>query len=296
MGIHSPQQPTPAPLPTVPQPYLGAQTGVARGSRAIEPWKDSLKLMMFVWGAVALAAFATPMSTDPMGFNWDLIIDAPGKLKVVPLVWASVGLLSIVFAAIPMMTLPRGALATVLGLAGVFTPLAVAGGIGEPLKFLQLLGTLMLVPGLLLRNEYRDSLTARVLVTIGVVCNLLVYLVPDHGQIPLVMLFKALLNAGSHMELVIIPLAYLVLMVLCLLVWMPGPATAGAKIFAWVVILFPVAVFLLLLISDGHIGDIASKAPGTLLLWVIGFEGSVGVVYAVLVGYGAATVIGKQLE
>jgi hypothetical protein len=199
-------------------------------------------------------------------------------------------LLSIVFAAIPMATLPRGALATVLGLAGVFTPFAVGGGVGDSLKFLAGLGTIMLVPGLLVRHEYTESLLARVLVTIGVVCNLLMYLVPDHGQIPLVMLFKALLNAGSHMELVIIPLAHLVLMVLCLLVWMPGPATAGAKIFAWVVILFPVAVFLLMLISEGHSGDMVSKAPGMLLAWVP------AVVYQILIGYGGATVIGKQLE
>jgi hypothetical protein len=279
----------PPPLPTVPQPYLGANTGVARGGRPIEPWKESLRLMMFVWGAVALAAFATPLSIDPLVFNWDAIINEPGKMKVVPLVWASTGLLSIVFAAIPMATLPRGALATVLGLTGVFTPFAVAGSVGEPLQFLMVLGGIMLVPGLLMRNEYTESLTARVLVTIGVICNLLIYLVPVGGQIPLVLLFKALLNAGSHMELVIVPLAHIVLMVLCVLVWMPGPATAGAKIFAWVVILFQVAAFLVLKLE--HIGDMITKAPGMMLAgWVP------AVVYSVLIGYGGATVIGKQLE
>ena len=104
--------------------------------------------MMIVFGAIALAAFATPLMTEPMAFNWDLIIDGPGKAKIPPLVWAGVGLLSIVFAAIPMVTLPRGALATVLGLAGAFTPFAVSASIGDPLKFLQFLGALVLVPGL----------------------------------------------------------------------------------------------------------------------------------------------------
>jgi hypothetical protein len=303
MGIHSPQQSTPAPLPTVPSPYLGAQTGVTRGPRPIEPWRDSLKLMMFVWGAVGLASFATPVMTDPMVFNWDAIINGEGSAKIPALLWAGVALLAIVFAAIPMTSLPRGALAAVLGLAGIFVPMAVTEF--PPWQFLvPMVGSIALVVGLLVRNEYTESLLARVLVTIGSICWLAPYLIPDHGQIPLVQVIKMLLEGANHMEIVVIALAQIVLAVLCLLVWMPGPATAGAKIFAWVVILFPVAIFVLGLISVGHIGDIASKAPGTLLLWVVGSAPGrgammmmgVGVLYSVLVGYGLATVIGKQLE
>src|SRR5262249_25770264 len=147
----------------------------------------------------------------------------------------------------------------VLGLAGIFVPMAVRpGAFDEWQKLVQLIGILALVPGLLVRNEYVESLTARVMVTIGVVCTLLPYLVPIGGRIPLVLLIKALIEAGNHMELVIIPLVQIVLVVLCLLVWMPGPATAGAKYFAWAVILFPVASFLLLRLADGHIGDVIS--------------------------------------
>jgi hypothetical protein len=296
MGIHSPQQATPAALPrVVSAPY--APTGAVPTLRPNEPWRQSLKLMMFVWGAVALAAFAVPTSTDPMVFNWDAILHAEGKEKIPSLVWASVALLSIVFAAIPMASLARGALAAVLGLAGVFVPMAI-GTFPEWQDLLPLIGALAIVTGLLVRNEYKESLTARVIVTLGVIFTLAPYLLPHDGQIPLVLLFKALLNAGNHMELVIIPLAHIVLAVLCLLVWMPGPGSAGAKIFAWAVILFPVAVFALLLVGDGHIGDVASKEPGKLLMWVVGVEKFpfAGVAYAVLVGYGLATVIGKQLE
>jgi hypothetical protein len=133
-------------------------------------------------------------------------------------------------------------------------------------------------------------LLARVLVTIGVVCTLAPYLIPDHGQIPLVQIIKILLDGANHMEIVIVALAQIVLVVLCLLVWMPGPATAGAKIFAWAVILFPVAAFLLNILGNGDIGNAISKTPGALVAW------APGVVYTVLVGYGLATVIGKQLE
>jgi hypothetical protein len=296
MGIHSPQQPTPAPLPAVQSPYLDAQTGVARSGRPIEPWQDSLRLMMFIWGAIALAAFATPVLTEPMAFNWDAILHGEGSQKIPALVWAGVAVLAIVFAAIPMMTLARGALAALLGLAGIFVPMAVVGHFGEWQTLVPLFGSLVLVPGLLIRNEYADSLLARLLVTIGVLCTLLPYLVPVGGQIQLVMVFKALLEGGNHMEIVIIALAQIVLVVLCLLAWMPGPATAGAKYFAWAVILFPVAAFILIKLAEGHIADVASKSPGTLLTWVVGGPGHVGVVYAVLAGYGIATVLGKQLE
>jgi hypothetical protein len=303
MGIHSPQQSTPAPLPTVPSPYLGAQTGVTRGPRPIEPWRDSLKLMMIVWGAVGLAAFATPVMTDPMAFNWDAIINGEGSAKIPGLLWAGVALLSIGFAVIPMMTLPRGALAAVLGLAGIFVPMAVTTF--PPWQLLvPMIGSIALIVGLLVRNEYTESLVARVLVTIGSICWLAPYLIPEHGQIPLVQIIKVLLDGANHMEIVIIALAQIVLAVLCLLVWMPGPATAGAKIFAWAVILFPVASFAIMLLNVGHVGDLASKAPGMLLLWVIGATPGgdemigmgLGVLYSVLVGYGMATVIGKQLE
>jgi hypothetical protein len=293
MGIHPPQQATPAPLPSgpAPTPYLAAQTGAARMvGRPIEPWKDALKLMMFVWGAVALAAFATPTATDPMAFNWDMILHGEGSAKIPALVWAGVGLLSIVFAAIPMAAMARGALAARRGLAGIFVPMAVGGHFPEWSDMLALVGMLVIVSGLLVRHEYVESTLARVLVTIGAICILLQYLVPVGGQIPLVALIKRLLDGANHMEIVIVALAQIVLVVLCLLAWMPGPATAGAKIFAWAVLLFPIVGFLLMVLGDGHIGDMISKAPGKLVVW------APAVAYSVLVGYGAATVIGKQLE
>ena len=43
-------------------------------------------------------------------------------------------------------------------------------------------------------------------------------------------------------------------------------------------------------LTGGNVGDLISKTPGALLLWVP------AVMFGVLVGYGGATVIGKQLE
>jgi hypothetical protein len=291
MGIHSPPQPTPNPIPAHGSPpYLASQTA-ARAGRPIEPWKDALKLWMIVWGAAALVAFATPMSVDPMGFNWDLIIDGPGKMKLPPLIWAAVGLVSLAVGLLPMETLGRGIIAGVLGLAGIVAPLLVMGNMPEWQELLQLVGTMCLVPGLLVRHEYVESMLARILVTVGVACFLVPYLIPDHGTIPLVAIFKGMIDAPGEMKVIfILEVLKIVLVVMTLLAWMPGPATGMGKPLAWAVILFPVLTFVVSLLIKGGIGDVITKAPGMLVMWVP------GVTYAVLLGYGAATVIGKQLE
>ena len=290
MGVHSPQVMTPQPLPAAAPPYLASRTA-SRAGRPIEPWKDALPLQMFIWGGVALAAFATPLMFDPkIRFNWDNIADAPGKAKIPFLIWGAVGLLSIVFGAIPLQTIGRGLVAMLMGLAGIVVPLVLAGHFGDRWQeVLTLIGAMCLIPGLFVRHEYTESIVGRMLVTIGVLLSLVRYLVPEHGEIPLVGLFKALINAGSHMEMVIVPLAYLVLLVMCLLVWMPGPATAGAKIFAWLLIVFPIVAVVMFTLED--LDKMLPKAPGQFLaMWVP------EVVYSVLLGYGGATVIGKQLE
>lgn len=291
MGIHSPQVATPQPLPAVAPPYLASQTA-ARAGRPIEPWKDSLRLWMFVFGGIALAVFAIPLITEPsMVFNWDAIIHAPGKEKLSPLIWATAGLLGIICAAIPMQTLPRGLVAGVLGLAGAVVPMLVMGHLGDQWQLvLMAFGAILLVPGLLVRHEYTESLTARLMITFGVIFTLVPYLVPEHGQIPLVSIFKALIEGKNHMEMIIPAIANIILVVLCLLAWMPGPATAGAKVFAWILILFPLATTALKLAGASHMDKIITNQPGMVLSFVP------GIVYAVFLGYGLATVIGKQLE
>jgi hypothetical protein len=290
MGINAPNPHTPPPL----QPHYGAQPGYGgthAGPRPIEPWRDSLRLHMFIWGAVILAVFAVPRTIDPTSFNWDHIGDMPGKKLFMTLLFPGIGLLSIVFAAIPLQTIVRGAAAAVLGLTGLVVPFAL--GDKYPWQEIVLLvGTLTLVPGLLVRNEYTESMLARVLVTIGVICVLLPLVVPENGELRLVQLFKALLDApGKAKVMPIVEIAGLVLVVMSLLAWMPGPATGAAKIFAWAIILWQTLVPTLagILLSD-DIGAVFSKTPGEVVVW-----GAVAAII-VLIGYGGATVIGKQLE
>jgi hypothetical protein len=290
MGIHSPPQPTPAPLPTAAPPYLASKTGV-RAGRPIEPWKDSLKLWMIVWGVIAVGAFCIPLALDPIAFNWDAILHGAGKEKIPPLSWAGIGVLSIAIGALPMVSVGRGIIAAILGLAGIAVPFVLAGGTPPWQALALLIGTLLLIPGLLVRDEYVESLLARIMVTLGVLAVLAPFLVPQHGQIPLVGLFKGLIEAPGAMKVTfILEIAQVVIVVLCLLAWMPGPATGGAKVFAWILIMFPAIAFLTLALVGGDIGGVITKMPGKLFTWVP------DALYSVLAGYGLATVIGKQLE
>src|SRR5262249_12414173 len=104
-----PSQPYAIPIPAAqPPPYLASQTA-SRAARPIEPWKDSLRLMMFLWGVALLAAFATPLATKPeLAFNWTLVLHGEGTAKLPPLMLAAVGLLSVIVAGIPMQPAARG--------------------------------------------------------------------------------------------------------------------------------------------------------------------------------------------
>lgn len=308
--LAAPPPPQPiAPIPSAAPPYLASQTA-ARAGRPIEPWKDALRTMMFIWGGLLLLAFAAPLSIDPLAFNWDLIANMDGVGKLPPLIMAAVGVLSIAIAGIPMSPVPRGIIAALLGLAGVLVPMFL-GGMPPWQSLLPVAGLVILIPSLLVRNEYRDSPLPRILITVGVIATLLPLLLPVNGSLPLVDLFKMAIDApGSAKLLVILILAQIALVVLSLLAWMPSPASGGAKLFAWMLILSPVAIFVAFLIVTGFISMIPD-APGAALAWIYGSAGGLaagktemaiplgfgfGAAYAVLIGYGLATVIGKKLE
>jgi hypothetical protein len=291
MGIHSPQQITPQPLPTAPPPYLASQTA-ARAKHPIEPWNHALKIWMFIWGALTLAAFATPTQSDPMQFHWDAILHGSGTALLRPLIMVAVGVLSVAIASIPMAAVARGALAAILGLAGALVPMFL-DGMPPWQALIGIAAMLTLVPGLLVRNEYTDSTFARILVTIGVICTLVPVLIPQHGDIPLVALFKALIEAPGEAKIMpALQLGLIVIAVMSLLAWMPGPATGGGKVFAWLLILWPTLIMQIAeLAVDGHIGDAVKASPfAATMAWVP------VAAYFVLSGYGLATVIGKQLE
>ena len=299
-----------APVAQASPPYLASQTA-ARAGRPIEPWKDALPMMMFIWGGLLVAAFVTPLTTEPMAFNWDAIIHGEGKQKLGPLILAAVGLLTIAMAAIPLASGARGAMALLLGLTGIFVPMLIGDAMPPWQGIVATAGMVLLPMSLLARHEYRDASLPRILITIGALCSLVPYVVPVNGTVMLVELFKAVIDAPSAFKIILIlVLGQVLLVVLALLAWLPAPASGGAKPLAWMLILYPLFMHAALLFLVGDPANITNTPYAGAMGWVAGggaggggegmaamFGGvGIGVAYLAITGYGGATVLGKQLE
>ena len=195
-------------------------------------------------------------------------------------------------------------IAMLLGLSGIFVPTLI---IGMPpwQSLVQMVGTVILIPSLLARHEYRDASLPRVLVTVGALAALVPYVVPSGGTIPLVALFTFAIEApGALKIIVILMLVNVTLTVLALLAWLPSPSSGAAKPIAWLLILWGLIMHAAALILAGEPQIIEASPYKGLMNWVAGGGGdaamfgpaALGVAYLAIAGYGTASVIGKQLE
>ncbi|HET7500711.1 MAG TPA: hypothetical protein VFK02_06900 [Kofleriaceae bacterium] len=295
----APRMPIPA---SQPPPFLTSQT-LSRAGRPVEPWKDSLRLVMFFWGVALLAVFATPLRTQPaLQFNWNLILEGDGTTRLPPLMIAALGLLSVIVSGIPMQPAARGFIAVLLGLAGIAVPIGLVGAPHWQI-LVPMIGTLVLVPSLILRTEYRGAAVPRLLVTLGVVAILAPYLIPQGGAIPMVSLFKALFDlSGSQKVVPVLALVQITIVVMAMLAWLPAPVSGGALLWAWLLILWALILHVTAMLLAGGAGDAITASPNAALVsWIaggagVGGLGALGSAYLVLVGYGLASVLGKQLE
>lgn len=244
---------------------------------------------MLVWSILLVVAFATPLSIDPLQFNWDAIIHRTGLAEVPLLLVAAVGFLGVVVAAIPMPTLARGILAALFGLAGIVTPIVLVGEMPPWLVIAPLAGTIVTITSLVVRNEYTESLSARILITLGVIAMLVPWLVPQGSGIPLIALIKSVIH-GDVATPQIVSLITIALAVLALLAWLPGPATGGAALFAWLMLLLPMVAHILAVVLDGNIENVAKTPHAMLAAWIPASG------YLVFASYGLGTVFGKVLE
>ena len=283
----------------LPPPYL-APGAAARTLRPVEPWKNALRTQMFLWGALLLIAFAVPLTLEPLTGNWDTVLHGAGSAKLLPLILAAVGFLAIVVGSIPMEPGARGMIALLLGLAGIAVPIALAvvnapEGVNAAdwHRLVPLVGILLLVPGLLIRAHYRDSIAPRIMVTLGALAVLVPYVVPVGGNVPLVGAIQATFSGEVGLASVLDFALYafpVVLCVLSLLVWLPAPATGGASLIAWLFILFPLITHAAMLFLHGDPSQITATPNAALVGWVDGSG------YLAIFSYGLASVVGKQLE
>lgn len=297
-------------------PYLASQTA-ARAGRPVDPYRDGLRLVLFAFGILLVGAFCTPLSSAP-SFHWDtLLAEGPVAAKLPALFMAVVGVMAIVLASLPLPSAPRGLLAGVFALAALATPLLLviidSGALGgwRPLIATPLLlviidsgsvggwrplvlfaAPLLLVPGLLLRQEYREHVLPRLMVTIAVLAFLATLLVPQGDQLPLVSLAKQLLDLPGKAKLgAVLELVWVLLVVLSLLVWLPAPSSGAGKALAWLFIFWPaVQHFQGRILSEG-MGEAIKQAPyDSAMVW------APGAAYLAILGYGFAAALGKALE
>jgi len=133
-----------------------------------------------------------------------------------------------------------------------------------------------------------------------VIAVLLPVLLPQNGNIPLVRMFQAVLDApGQHKAIALGVLLQYVVVALALLAWLPSPASGAAKGIAFALILWPVVLLGTTLFLDGGLDP--TKSPASALAWVVGVGGKGGVVmigsaFLAIASYGIATLLGKQLE
>ncbi len=313
-------------------PYLASRTA-ARVGAPVEPYKDGLRIVLIAFGIVLLLAGAVPFSIEPLTFRWDALtsdgIDALGKFKLIYV--SAAAILALVFGLVPLANVPRGALAAVLGLTPVVLGLVTSLKDAPEFRWQVLVGFLAavtLVTGLLLRHEYRAQILPRILTTVGALCVIVLYVVPEGGGDPAIKgLIDGISGAPGKLKVVaIVQLVPFVLAALSLLVWIPAPSTGGAKVLAWLVILSSVIVGYTGLLVAGHLADAVKGATNATLLsqWA-GMPGEaaalaaaahaqaaaagatappamlpvfepVAAAWSAFIGYGLATLFGKNLE
>ena len=271
-------------------PYLASESG-HRASNPIEPWAETLKTLMLVFGVLLVACFVAPWRVEPGHtiFSWTILgAEGPASGKVMPILFAVTGVLAVVLGALPLATQVRAFAAAGIGLAPT-----IYGAVAPPFvwqELIMVIGTVTLVSGLLIRSQYTGAILGRLMATIGAVCVLLVLLIPEGGgDPPLIGAFKAL--GTNHTVPALILIVPAVLALVSLLVWLPGPGHAGAHIIAWIWIVWPLVASILGLIQGENIGAaLKSSLDGFLYVPMAMMS------WAALVGYGVASAAGKQLE
>jgi len=281
-------------------PYLASETH-GRAFAPREPWADTLPTLLLVFGVLFAACFVAPWGVVGNGtvFSWS-VLQSPGLLaKLPPLLLGGSSILAIVFAFTPLSVAGRGWASGLLGLACLQTLPIIAlvqsleGGVSFPLlgqAILALVATFTLLPGLLLRSQYRASLLPRILTTVGVVCALAPVLIPSGGSLPIVGMAQAAFASPLQPSL-LVSMGFLLVVLAGLLVWLPASTGAGAVVLAWLLIVRIVAEPWVASFANG-IDPSAIKGQLSVLFYVP----LTAMGWTVLCSYGLASALGKKLE
>jgi hypothetical protein len=277
-------------VPPLRAPYM---TDGRRTASPMEPWAESLKTLMLVFGVLLIACFVAPWRVQPgeTTFAWTILgSGAPVSLIIVPILFLATGVLAVLLGAVPLAPLARGFAAAGIGLAPIVY-LSVAPAF-DWRGLVGLLGAVTLVSGLLVRSQYTGAMIGRIMATIGAICVLLPLLVPIGDTVPLVAGFQAIADAPARGKVAgIVQLVPAVLAILSFLVWLPPPGRAGSHVIAWLLIVWPLVTSITVWLVSGNLGATLKNSLNGVLYMPLA-----AMAWAALTGYGVATVAGKQLE
>ena len=290
--------------------YQEAMTEQVRPLRApgysgdLSAWDDTLTTQMLVFGVLLVACFVAPWAVGggKTMFAWSVfsVEGAPFVAKMVPILLAATGLISVVVGALRLSSFTRALAGTVIGLAPLAFQVATSKPIGWQL-IVAVVATISLVTGLVVRSRHTDQILGRLLATIGVLAILALYLVPENDVMPIKGLIDQVSNLPGKAKLlpilgigvggISIGLVPFAATLLCLLVWLPSPSRAGAVVLAWVVLFWPfVAMIGALLLSENIVATLKSS------LSVFIYLPLAGVAWFTLTSFGVAGVISEQLS
>ncbi len=275
------------------QPAYLAMRNAGREGRPRDPYRDSLRVLVLIFGVLVVARLAVPQSTTPMTMGFTQLFDGTGLALVTSLAIAAMGVLGILLSFVPMPSAARGAVVGLLGTLVMVVPQVqqVMAHSFQWQSVLAVVAMVLLLPGLVLRSKYTDATLPRLLVTLGVLAYLATVLVPDGHGIPLVNDMQAVIR-GAFPTAVLFRLITTVLVILSLLAWLPTPGTGGAGLWFWLLVLLVLAMHVLeLVFGNGNIGAMISTMPAVAL-----FQWAIPATAMVFVGYGWAAALGKSLE
>ncbi len=276
-------------------PQYLASDSLARAATPTDPWGETTKTLLLVYGVLLIACFVAPWAVGvETVFSWTLLKAPSFAAKLLPLLIMGTGVGAIALGTIPMAGSVRGIAAAILGGLPIIALTVVPNFKWQAL--LGGMGAALIVVGLLLRSQYTTSMLGRLVASIGVVIILALYLIPAAGNVPIIGLFKALGQQPVQHHIILGQglgggLVPLVLTLLALLVWLPGPGNAGTGVLAWVIILYGVVAPIALLLLGGNIGPTLKAALAPIIYRPVAASG-----WLAFAGYGGSMILGKSLE
>lgn len=267
-------------------------------------WDESLTTQLLVLGVLLIACFVAPWSvgSGKTGFAWSVLGNdaAPIAHKLIPILLAATGVLAVLMGVFKMSPSTRALAAATIGLL----PLVVQIASNKPFQWqlpAGVVGLLLVVSGLVIRARHTDHILGRILATVGALAVLAIYLVPENDVMAITMLIDAVSDVpgkGKILPIVglsraglVIGLLPLVLSVLALVVWIPGPSRAGTHILSWVNIVWGMVVSLAaLFLGTEIVAMLKGNLAGIIYLPLA------GAAWMTLAAYGIAGVASAQIE